>query len=73
MWSEVVAYILVFIVGILAAILGDKWRRAVKVLRELAEAMEATAKAIEDGKVTIEEAKKVIKEWRDVIAAVVKG
>ena len=62
-----IAEILTIVLALLSTFLGAKYRKAKRIMRELAEAMDKTYKALEDDKVTKEELKQVIKEWKDVL------
>jgi len=60
------------IAGVVAIIFGAKWSQAVKVLREIGDAMTKTADALEDKNITKQEALDLLKEWMDVVSAVRK-
>jgi len=62
-----IAEILTIVFALLSTFLGTKYRKAKRIMRELAEAMNKTYKALEDDKITKEELKQVIKEWKDVL------
>ena len=52
--------------GIGAAFL--KYRKALKIVKEVAELVATASAAIEDGKLTAEEAKRIWKELQDVVS-----
>ena len=62
-----IAEILTIALALLSSFFGAKYRKAKRIMKELAEAMDKTYKALEDDKVTKEELKQVIKEWKDVL------
>ena len=62
-----IAEILTIVLALLSIFLGAKYRKAKRIMKELAEAMDETYKSIEDNKVTEDELKKVLKEWKDVL------
>jgi len=62
-----VAEILTIVLALLSIFLGVKYKKAKRIMKEVAEAMDKTYKAIEDNKVTKDELKQVIKEWADVL------
>ena len=65
--ASLIAKILAIALALLSIYLGSKYRKAKRIMKELAEAMDKTYKALEDDKVTKEELKQVIKEWKDVL------
>jgi len=62
-----IAEILTIILLLLSIYFGSRYRKAKRIMKELAEAMDKTYKAIEDDKITKDELKQVIKEWMDVL------
>lgn len=64
---SLIAKILTIVLALLSTFLGAKYRKAKRIMKELAEAMNKTYKALEDDKITKEELKQVIKEWKDVL------
>ena len=62
-----VAEILTMVLALLSIFLGVKYKKAKKIMKEVAEAMDKTYKAIEDNEITEEELKQVVKEWADVL------
>ena len=65
--ASLIAEILAIVLALLSIYFGSKYRKAKRIMKELAEAMDKTYKALEDDKVTKEELKQVIKEWKDVL------
>jgi len=65
-----IAEILTIVLALLSVFLGAKYRKAKRIMKEFAEAINKTYKAIEDNQLTEEEMKQVIKEWKDVLESI---
>ena len=63
-----IAEILTVGFGIATTLLGVKYRKVKRTLKELGEAITATSNAIDDDKLTEKEIKSVVKEWNDVVS-----
>jgi len=57
------------IIGIVASIFGNKWRKTSILLKEIGEFCLTTSEAMEDNKITKEEASDILGEVGDVILA----
>ena len=65
--TTIIAEILTVILLLLSIYFGSGYKKAKRIMKELAEAMDKTYKALEDDKITKEELKQIIKEWKDVL------
>ena len=65
--ASLIAEILAIVLALLSIYFGSKYRKAKRIMKELAEAIDKTYKAIEDDKITEEELKRVLKEWKDLL------
>lgn len=63
-----IAKILTAVFGIATIVLGVKYRKVKRTLKELGEAITTTSNAIDDNKLTEEEIKSTVKEWNDVVS-----
>jgi len=62
-----IAQILTIVLALLSIYFGGKYRKAKRIMKELAEAVNSTYKALEDNQLTEEELRRVLKEWKDVL------
>ena len=65
-----ISEILTIVLTLLSVFLGAKYRKAKRIMKEFAEAINKTYKAIEDNQLTEDELKQIIKEWKDVLESI---
>jgi len=69
---DLVPMIVTAVFGLLSLLLGVKWSKALKIIKEVGELISAVSDAAKDNKLSKEEWNKIEKEFKDVIALIKK-
>ena len=64
---NLIAQIMVLVLAILSTYLGKRYKKARRVLDDLAKALDDTDKALDDNKLTPQEVQQLIKDWKRLI------